>query len=155
MHLLVAIDHSAHSQSCIREIAARPWPEGTQVRVLSVTGLHPGAPLPDAGMPAATTMHVPPPGVSSIQTQAHAMESARSVAQDAADVLARHGLAVQIRVREGTPATQIVEEARAWPADLILVGTRDRSGLRRALFGSVASYVLHHAPCSVEVVRQH
>jgi nucleotide-binding universal stress UspA family protein len=155
MHLLVAIDDSAHSHACIREVAARPWPEYTRVRVLSVTGMQPAASLPFAGMPVASVVRVPPSSIGTLEVQAQAMESARRVAQEAADLLASQGLPAQIRVREGTPAGQIVQEARAWPADLIVLGTRDRSTLRRLLFGSVVSYVMNHAPCSVEVVRQH
>ena len=153
MHVLVAIDDSPQSQTCIREIATRPWPEGTELRVLSVTGLHPGAPLPALGLPAATPMHTPPPGRVSLEQYAHVMEHARSVAQAAAVALARTGLFVHVRVREGMPATQIVVEASEWPADLIVLGTRDRGRFKRLLLGSVSSYVAKQAPCSVEVIR--
>ena len=153
MRVLIAIDDSPQSQTCIQAVAARPWPVGTDVRVLSVTGLHPGAPLPDPGMPAATVMHTPAPGRVSLAVHTHAMERARSVAHAAAVALGHTGLPVQVRVREGMPATQIVEEASEWPADLVVLGTRDRGMLKRLLLGSISSYVTSHAPCSVEVIR--
>jgi nucleotide-binding universal stress UspA family protein len=43
--------------------------------------------------------------------------------------------------------------ARSWPADLIVIGRRGRTGLKEALMGSVSNYVVHHAPCTVMVVQ--
>jgi nucleotide-binding universal stress UspA family protein len=48
----------------------------------------------------------------------------------------------------------IVEEASTWSADLIVMGSHGYTGLTRLLLGSVASYVVNHAPCSVEVARK-
>ncbi len=47
----------------------------------------------------------------------------------------------------------ICEVARNWPADLILVGRRGRTGISEFLLGSVSNYVLHHAPCSMLIVQ--
>ena len=154
MHVLVAIDSSAAARACVDEVASRPWSADTRVRVLSVTGIHPAAPLPQPGMPYATAMRVPPPGTTSLDIQERATETARRVAQEGADVLARSGLHALARIREGTPGTQIVEEASEWAADLFIVGSRGRSVLKRVFLGSVSRYVVHHAPCSVEVVRE-
>lgn len=55
-------------------------------------------------------------------------------------------------LREGTPWKEIVESAREWPADLIVVGTHGRSGLTRLLFGSTAEGVVRHARSPVVVV---
>ncbi len=43
--------------------------------------------------------------------------------------------------------------ARAWSADLILVGSRGLKGLKEMFLGSVGNYVTHHAPCSALIVR--
>lgn len=56
-------------------------------------------------------------------------------------------------VAVGKPASEIVKTAREWPADVIVIGSHGRHGLERALLGSVADGVMHHAPCSVLVVR--
>ena len=48
----------------------------------------------------------------------------------------------------------ILEEAREWGADLIVVGSHGRRGLERFLLGSVADSIAIHAECSVEVIRQ-
>ena len=53
----------------------------------------------------------------------------------------------------GAPGAEIVKAAREWPADLIVIGSHGRSGMQRALLGSVAEAVMRHAPCPVLVVR--
>ncbi len=50
-------------------------------------------------------------------------------------------------------ASVIVEEARRWPADLIVIGTHGRSGFSRILFGSVAEGVVRTAHIPVLLVR--
>jgi len=53
----------------------------------------------------------------------------------------------------GKPATKIVEGAKSWPADLIVIGSHGRGGVERLLLGSVAESVVRHASCPVLVVR--
>ena len=48
----------------------------------------------------------------------------------------------------------ICAQAKAWSADLIMVGSHRRKGLSEMLLGSVSNYVMHHAPCSVLVVHE-
>ena len=57
------------------------------------------------------------------------------------------------RVVKGYANQVIVEEAESWGADLIILGSHGYGLWRRALLGSVSNSVLHHAPCSVLVVR--
>jgi len=56
--------------------------------------------------------------------------------------------------REGDAATEILAAARVSSADVIVMGTHGRTGLARLVIGSVARNVLHHAACSVLVVRE-
>ncbi len=53
----------------------------------------------------------------------------------------------------GVPGWEICELARAWSADLVLVGSRGLKGLKEMFLGSVSNYVTHHAPCSILIVR--
>jgi universal stress protein E len=48
----------------------------------------------------------------------------------------------EMRVRAGMPAGEILAEAREWPADLVVLGTRGRTGSERVLMGSVCASVL-------------
>lgn len=55
---------------------------------------------------------------------------------------------------QGVPGWAIVDAANRDPAiDLVVVGTHGRTGLVRALVGSVAEYIVRHAPCPVLVAR--
>jgi glycine betaine transporter len=56
-------------------------------------------------------------------------------------------------LRAGHPVTTIIALAKRTQADLIVMGTRGRTGLRRALIGSVAERVVREAHCPVLVVR--
>lgn len=63
------------------------------------------------------------------------------------------GAVVTTAVLKGTPARAIVEAAKEWHADLIIVGSHGRGLWGRLTLGSVSDAVIHHAPCSVLVVR--
>lgn len=75
------------------------------------------------------------------------------LANEAADDLTIGGVPATSEVRSGDVAEQIVEAAKNADAHLIVMGTRGRGAVTRALIGSVARSVLLAAPCSVLVVR--
>ncbi|HYB40519.1 MAG TPA: universal stress protein [Candidatus Methylomirabilis sp.] len=64
------------------------------------------------------------------------------------------GLAVRIALRTGTPDREIVALAIDERADLLVMGTHGRSGLDRAILGSVADRVVRLGPCPVLTVRE-
>ena len=53
----------------------------------------------------------------------------------------------------GNPSRSICDLAKLWEADLIVMGSHGRKGLRELFLGSVSNYVMHHAPCSVLIVH--
>lgn len=53
----------------------------------------------------------------------------------------------------GAPGQAIVEKARSWNADLIVVGSHGYGFWERMFLGSVSNAIVHRAPCSVLVVR--
>jgi nucleotide-binding universal stress UspA family protein len=55
---------------------------------------------------------------------------------------------------EGRPFVEIIRYARAQEIDLIVISTHGRSGIKHALFGSVAEKVVRKAPCPVLVVKR-
>lgn len=57
-------------------------------------------------------------------------------------------------VRVGSAAREIIETAQELPADLIVISTHGRTGLKHVLLGSVAEHVVQRAPCPVFVVRE-
>jgi nucleotide-binding universal stress UspA family protein len=60
---------------------------------------------------------------------------------------------VRYSLREGDTRDGLVDLARAAAADLVVVGSHGRRGLRRLFLGSVAEWTVRHAPCSVLVAR--
>jgi len=145
MKVLLALDGSPHSHAALTEFAARPWPKGTEVKVLTV--VHPGTPLfmEPTLMIAAAHMDE----ILELRQQAPALvESASVLIRDAVP-----GVIVTNAVVEGLPKDVIVQEASDWSADLIIMGSHGYGRLRRTVLGSVAGAVVAKAPCSVQVVR--
>jgi len=60
---------------------------------------------------------------------------------------------ISTRLEQGLPGPRIVELAEAEKTDWIVMATHGRSGVSRLLIGSVAEYVLRHAPCPVVTVK--
>jgi len=80
-------------------------------------------------------------------------EVAETLVQRAARDARSNGVEVETHVREGQPAEVIIDVANQEQADLIVVGSRGLTGIKRYLLGSVSSKVSEHAPCSVMIVR--
>jgi Ala-tRNA(Pro) deacylase len=78
----------------------------------------------------------------------------RTVRETARGLLAAlPGWTIQGRVAIGFPAQEILAQAAAWRADLVVVGSRGRSWWQRCVLGSVAREVAERAECDVRIVR--
>ena len=85
-----------------------------------------------------------------------AMEMAIAARIELADLAARKldfGVPIMTEMLEGRAADAIVRLARQWGADLIVIGSRSRPGIRHVLLGSVAEKVVRAAACPVLVVH--
>ena len=80
-------------------------------------------------------------------------ESATRALEAAAAAARAAGVEPETKLVEGAPADQICELAETLGATMIVIGSHGWGAVRRLLFGSVSWAVLHHAPCSVLVVR--
>jgi nucleotide-binding universal stress UspA family protein len=81
-------------------------------------------------------------------------EAADYIVGRARQEASKQGVETQGAVLEGAhPAHAIVKRAEKDDADMIVVGSRGRTGIRRMVLGSVAESVVRHAPCTVVVVR--
>lgn len=65
----------------------------------------------------------------------------------------RLGCTSAIEIVTGDPAEEIVRFAKIYNADLIVLGSRGLTGMKRILLGSVSSQIVEDAPCSVLVVK--
>lgn len=102
----------------------------------------------------------PPIPIAMIEGAVYDAEPLDEREQRARELLAkiRQTLPVSLQVEsmttEGYPANQIVEAAREWNADLIIVGTHGRHGVSRFILGSTAEAVMRRAHCAVLVARE-
>lgn len=78
---------------------------------------------------------------------------AERLLSETADTLAATGARISTQPRAGEAAHTIIEAARQFGADLIIVGSHGLSGFRAFFLGSVARNVAHHAGCSVLITR--
>ena len=146
MKILLAIDGSRFSDAAVEEVVERPWPAGSEIKIISV--VEPPATmmtetwvLPndywDAAGPTAT-----------MQAQA-ALDEAVSRFNEAATPT----LKITTEILKGYAGHVILDEAKHWGANLIVVGSHGYSGFKRLLLGSVSQAIASHAKCSVEVVH--
>ncbi len=81
-------------------------------------------------------------------------DSARAIVERIAALAGAQGVRIDTAVLEGVPFDVILEEARAWRADLIVMGRTGRTGPGRALLGSDAERVLEFSDRPVLIVPQ-
>jgi nucleotide-binding universal stress UspA family protein len=144
MKVLLAVDGSPFSDAAVEEVASRPWPAGTEVKLLHVAE----RPLIPVTEPWAL------PDNYFEEMDRAAQEHARATIEKAKSRMAAADVKVTTEIVEGYPKHAIVDEAQKWGADLTVVGSHGYRGLTRLLLGSVSQAVASHAPCSVEIVRK-
>ena len=143
MRILIAVSGSNDGSSDpVSAAASIPWPEGTEFRVLTI--------VEDVHPPVVQLLERER-DVSDVQ---HAADNvaANTVASAVAQLQSR-GFHADGASPEGDPKGVIADYAREWGADLIVVGSCDKSRLERFFVGSVSQSVVAHASCSVLVAR--
>lgn len=80
-------------------------------------------------------------------------QQAEEILAPAVQLLGQTNVPVETVAQEGDPAEAIISVAEERQADIIVVGDKGMTGIKRFLLGSVPSRVDHHAPCSVFIVR--
>ena len=146
MKILLAVDGSPCSDAAIEEVARRPWPEGSSVKVLTAYEL-PVPPTPEAWALPASYLDEMDMGLR---------KQAQNVVDSAIQKLKSklsNNIFLDGALLPGPACTLILDEAESWGADLIVVGSHGYRAWERFLLGSVSQAVVSHAKCSVEVVR--
>lgn len=139
--MLVAYDGSPTAEAAIETLAALPLGERTEVLIATVLTL-------------ITAYRVDIVQIMSASWQ-EKKRASQTRLDHAAQILRRATPHVSTALRQGEdPGQEILEATQAFGATLIVMGHRGRSGVERFLIGSVANRVVHHAPCSVWVVRK-
>jgi nucleotide-binding universal stress UspA family protein len=143
--VLIAIDDSPYSVAALDSVMQRPWPPISQFKVITVVEpFHPEY----AGW---QTNYVP----LAVEAQKALNESATNLVKTAEQSLKTVFGKDKVfgEVVEGYIKDRILEIAKQWHADLIVVGSHGRRGFTRFLLGSVSEAIAAHADCSVEIVR--
>lgn len=143
MRVLLAYDGSGDAQMAADLVGGTPWPTGSTLRVIGVI---------EPTVLAATAWPTAMPG--------YFAEADRQITDYYTSELAavvRHlegpARTVQSGVLRGRAATAIVDEAAAFAADLVVVGSRGRGAIGSLILGSVSGEVVDHAPCPVLIAR--
>lgn len=144
MKILLAIDDSNDSEAAAKALLEQTSPKDAEVQVLHVVDLPPHLLSPEMGVYERQLDEI----------ERKQTEEAEALVQRTAAQLRQRGFSVSTAVELGDPRAQIVDVARRWGADMILLGCHGRKGLERFLLGSVSQGVARHAPCTVEIVRQ-
>lgn len=148
MKILIATDGSDASRSVIETTCETiADPKKTSVKIVSA--VEPLAPMTAEPFAISAQYYV--------EIEAQATKHAQELTAQAVERLKEicpHLAEVSSEVFRSVGAAQaIVEAAKDWGADLIVVGSHGYGFWKRAWLGSVSNSVAHHAPCSVLIVR--
>ncbi len=144
MRILLALDGSPSADRARALVASLAWPAGTTVRIVTALDVAPalwGGPW------------IPAIPIDADQMEEEAVVELTRVLQDAQPALEAAGLAVEAELLRGRPSAAVVEDAKGWGPDLIVVGSRGHGPVETAVLGSVSAAIVDHATCPVLVAR--
>ena len=140
--ILVAIDGSSASSSGLVEAIRFAKVTGGRLKLVHVLNMLIGA---EYGM-----------GVDANAMAASIRANGAEIIDEAAAIARKEGVAFEQQIVEsfGRPADEIVKVAEAWSAELIVIGTHGRRGLKRLAMGSDAELVLRLSSVPVLMIRE-
>ncbi len=134
MRILIATDGSEPSEYAVENTIKYSWPSASEFKVITVADNSYG-----------------PTSVREHQTSIMQEIVDRSVAK------LKQGFGdkykIEGQVLQGYPKSEIVKCAEYWPADLLIMGSRGRKGIKRIVLGSVSHSVLVAVGCSMRIAR--
>ncbi|MBK8467096.1 MAG: universal stress protein [Chloracidobacterium sp.] len=147
MKIILATDGTKYSDAAVEVLNKINLGDSDEVKIVSVVEL---------AVPLAVDVYggyLP----DTTELEKIAKENAARILSEAVErakaILGSKGVAVTTEILFGSPESRIVETAEETQADLIIMGSHGYKTWERMLLGSVSNSVVHHAPCSVIVVR--
>jgi len=148
MKILIATDGSDFSRKAVEKCCEILGKEsGAEIKIISLVE----RPMPMANEPFAIS------GEYYLALEEDLRRQAKNAVSDAEEIIRKNTggnkLSLESEVLMGNVKRVIVDEAAKFKADLIVVGSHGRGFFNRLMLGSVSDFVVHHAPCSVLVVK--
>jgi nucleotide-binding universal stress UspA family protein len=143
--IVLGVDGSAWSQAAIQAVLDHPWPDGTEIRLVSVIRTL------DTVIPAVELFFDTRSGAALGDLYVEAKRQLEIMAADLNRVLTNCLFSADARV--GDIAEGLMSVAETWQADLIVVGSHGKTGLAKLFLGSVSQALVTSAPCPVLVVK--
>ena len=147
MKILLAVDNSPQSQAAANLLQCIQFPAGSKLFLLYVLEAQPCR----EGQEDHTKRQY-----QTILSSARSHEEieAKKVLSRLAESYGNKKLKITPLVHDGIPGGAILSAIEKYKIDLVVLGTRGKTGLKRFLMGSVSEWVLTEAPCSVLIVRK-
>jgi len=147
MKTLVATDGTKQGEAAIEMLRVFKMAASDEVKIVSVV---------DMAVPLAVDVYggyLPDTTELEKAARSNATRVLETAVAAAKDIIGAGGTIVSGEVLFGSPESRIVETAEQMQANLIVMGSHGYNRWERLLLGSVSDSVIHHAPCSVLVVR--
>ena len=147
MKILAATDGTEHSSEVLNAVLNYNLSDGDEIKVVSVV---------DVAVPITVDLYggfLP----ATTEIESAVRENTEIIVKQAKEHLRNKipndKVFISTEILSGSPESRIVEAAEEMRADIIIVGSHGYNRWERLLLGSVSDSVIHHAPCSVLVVR--
>lgn len=147
MKILFATDGAKQSEAAIEMLKNFALKEGDEIKAVSVI---------DMAVPMAVDIYggyLPDTTEFEKTAREHAAKILEETRAKLSSLFEGKNVSISTEVLFGSPESRIVETAEEMLPDLVVVGSHGYSRWERLLLGSVSDSVVHHAPCSVLVVR--
>lgn len=138
MKILVAHDGSAQADKALQEAGKMATQMSAEISVISVA--------PDLCLTEVSGDEC------KLITESLFSEAEGSMKKVTAELAAK-GIKADIIIKDGHPAEKIMDTAKEIGADMIVVGSHGKHGVKRLYLGSVSAKIVEHAPCHVLVIK--
>ena len=145
MKVLLAIDGSKSSECVVNELKNITLNRDSEVIILSAVEKS----MPIVGEPFGGAVFE-----YEAQIEQQGLQAAKDIVKEAKERVEKDfGCYVKTEVVMGSPKYAIVEKAKEWNVDFIILGSHGYRLWERVLLGSVSTFVAQHAECSVVISR--
>jgi nucleotide-binding universal stress UspA family protein len=152
--ILVALDRSSEAKAVLDSALSVAQPETTEMLLVHFIDWQMQDVSPWIGMGTLYDIDLSGERYSwsrqGLQTEVEiASDWLKAIAEKAEE----RGVNCKYECHVGNCNLGIIDRAKNWRADVIVLGRRGHKNISEMFLGSVSNYVIHHAPCSVFVVQ--